>query len=119
MSSDPKKVLLYVFRDSEICFVHVLLNALDMHKKGFIVKIILEGPSCTLPAKLAKPDAKFHKLYLQVKELGLIDCVCKACANLLNASDDCTAENLALKGEMSGHPALSDYILDGYQVITF
>ena len=38
-----KKVALFAFNGELMCFIHVLLNALDMNKKGYEVKIVIEG----------------------------------------------------------------------------
>ena len=38
-----KKYALFVFNGDPMCFIHVVLNALDMHTKGEDVKIIVEG----------------------------------------------------------------------------
>ena len=32
-----KKVVLFAFNGDFMCFIHVLLNALDMHEKGYEV----------------------------------------------------------------------------------
>ena len=38
-----KKIVLFAFNGEFICFMHVLLNALDMNKKGYDVRIVIEG----------------------------------------------------------------------------
>ncbi len=43
------KVALVAFQGEAMCFVHVLLNALDMQQRGITVKIIIEGMAVTLP----------------------------------------------------------------------
>jgi hypothetical protein len=35
-----KKAALFVFNGDPMCFIHVLLNALDMKEKGYEVKTI-------------------------------------------------------------------------------
>ena len=37
-----KKILFYAMREEKMCFVHVLLNALELHEAGYEVKIIFE-----------------------------------------------------------------------------
>ena len=74
-----KKVALYAFNGDPVCFIHVLLNALDMKEKGYDIKLIIEGSAARLVRVLALPEAPLHKLYEKVKEEKLIDCVCKAC----------------------------------------
>jgi len=36
-----KKIALFAFNGKAMCFVHVLLNALDMNEKGYDVKVII------------------------------------------------------------------------------
>ena len=114
------KVVLFAFNGEAMCFVHVLLNALEMHGKGWDVKVVIEGSACALPEEYAAdPDHGFSKLYFKVKGLGLIDCVCKACSNKLGALEAVEAQGLPLCDEMTGHPSMARYMAQGYQVITF
>lgn len=113
------KVVLVAFNGEPMCFVHVLLNALDMHERGFDVKVVIEGSATKTANVLNDPSAQFHKFYQQVKDKGLMDCVCKACANKMDALEGIEAQGLPLCGEMVGHPSLARYIEAGYQVITF
>jgi hypothetical protein len=39
------KFAFFAFNDNLMCFQHILLNALDLDKKGNEVKIIFEGES--------------------------------------------------------------------------
>jgi len=114
-----QKVVLVAFNGEAMCFVHVLLNALDMKKKGYDVKVVIEGGATLLVNEMNKDDAPFAELYAQVKKQGLIDCVCMACAAKLGALDGVEAQGLPLNNEMAGHPSLSAYVDQGYQVITF
>ena len=43
-----KKFVLFVFNGDPMCFIHVLLNALDMKAKEHEAKIIIEGASVKL-----------------------------------------------------------------------
>ena len=46
------KFALFVFNGDPMCFIHVLLNALDMAARGDEAKIILEGASVKLIPEL-------------------------------------------------------------------
>jgi ferredoxin len=50
-----KKVALFVFNGDPVCFIHVLLNGLDMKAKGMDGRIIVEGAATALLPKLAEP----------------------------------------------------------------
>lgn len=114
-----KKIALFAFNGEAMCFVHVLLNALDMNQKGYEVKIIIEGSATKLVEELANETTPFANLYKKVKNLGLIDCICKACANKMNALDAAVDQQLALCDELSGHPSMVKYMEQGFEIVTF
>jgi hypothetical protein len=114
-----KKIALVAFNGEPMCFVHVLLNALEMDDRGYTVKVVIEGSATKTANDLNDPSVKFHGFYKQVKERGLIDCVCKACAATMGALEGIQEQRLPLCNEMNGHPSLARYIEEGYEVITF
>jgi hypothetical protein len=114
-----KKVVLVAFNGEFMCFVHVLLNALDMKERGHEVKIVIEGAATKVVPELSVEGNPLRGFYQKVKDLGLIDAVCKACSTKMNVLAEVEAEGLPLADEMSGHPSLARYIEEGYEVITF
>ena len=114
-----KRVVLVAFNGDPMCFVHVLLNAVDMKKRGYDVKVVIEGSATKLVNELNDAGKPFGKLYLEVRESALIDCVCEACAAKMGALDGAKAQGLALGNDMNGHPSLARYMDQGYKIITF
>lgn len=114
-----KKVVLFAFNGETMCFVHVLLHALDMHQKGYDVKLVIEGSAVKQVKELAPKDKPFANLYHQVIEKGLLDCVCRACSAKLGTLKDAQAQNLPLGEDMKGHPSITQYLEQGYEVLTF
>ncbi len=114
-----RKVVLVAFNGDPTCFVHVLLNALDFKEKGFDVKIVMEGSATGLVRDLAEPGQPLSALYARVVQAGLIDCVCRACASKMKALESAERQELAICADMSGHPSLADYLIRGYQILTF
>jgi hypothetical protein len=112
------KTAIFAFRGNPICFVHVLLNAIDMHDRGRAVKIILEGEATKLIIDLRKPEHPLHALYEKVKKLELIDAVCRACAIKMGAFEVAEAEGLKIADEMAGHVGMAPYIEKGYAIVT-
>ena len=55
-----------------MCFVHVLLNALDLSDKGIESGVVLEGGATTLVAKLTDPGSPLHPLYEKCRARGLM-----------------------------------------------
>ena len=116
-----EKYALFAFNGDAMCFVHVLLNALDMNENGYVVKVIIEGSSTALIKKFhdEKEDAPFYNLYKKVANEGLIDAVCKACATKMGSIDEARAEGLPIVGDMSIHPSMSQYTKKGFEIIIF
>ena len=114
-----EKAILLAFEGKEMCFVHVLVNALDMKERGYDCKIILEGAATKTAAEMGKGTGTFHEMYGKVKEAGLIDCACKACSMKMGAYEDLERQGIPFRGEAMGHPSLASYLADGYQIVTF
>jgi hypothetical protein len=112
------KTAIFAFKGNPICFVHVLLNAIDLHDRGRAVKIILEGEATKLIIDLRKPEHPLHALYEKVKKLELIDAVCRACAIKMGALEAAEAEGLKIADEMAGHVGMAPYIEKGYTIVT-
>ena len=127
-----QKFALFAFNGDPMCFIHVLLNALDLKEKGHEAALVIEGSAVKLVGPLsggsglenlkADKPAMFDLLtknFAKVREAGLVDAVCRACSRQLGVLEAVEASGLPLSGEMSGHPAMSAYISRGFQIITF
>jgi hypothetical protein len=114
-----KKFALFVFNGDPICFIHVLLNALDMKAKGHEAKIIIEGASVKLIPELVNPGNPLNGLWKKNLEADLVGGICKACSNKLGTLEAAKAQGLILLDDMSGHPGMASYRDKGYEIITF
>jgi hypothetical protein len=114
-----KKIVLFAFNGDFMCFIHVLLNALDMNDKGYEVKIVIEGFATKLIPELKKKGNPMYALYQKTKDAGLIDGVCKACSNKMETLEEAREEGFKLLDDMNGHPGIAGYIEKGFRVIAF
>jgi hypothetical protein len=114
-----KKMVLFAFNGDPVCFVHVLLNALDMKQKGYEGKIVIEGAATKLIPDLTDKHNPLHKLWEQAVSAGLIDGACKACANKMGTLEAAKQQGLTLLSEMAGHPSMARYRSEGFEVISF
>jgi hypothetical protein len=114
-----RKVALFAFNGEIMCFVHVLLTAVDMHERGYDAKIVIEGAATKLVPELVKEENPLHGLYEKAKGFHLIDGACKACSNKMGVLKEIEAEGLRFLDEMSGHPSMARYMEEGFEVITF
>jgi len=114
-----EKYALFAFNGGPMCFIHVILNAIDLNEKGYDVKVIIEGSACKLANEFENQSNPFYNLYQKLKEKQLIDCFCKACSSKMGTLDVINKIGFTTCNEMMGHPSLSKYIQKGYKIITF
>lgn len=114
-----KKVALFAFNGDFICFIHVLLNALDMKEKGCEAKIVIEGSATKLIPELVKEGNPMYALYQKAKGLDLFAGACMACSNKMGVLDAVKSEGLPLLDDMKGHPGMARFQEKGFEIITF
>ncbi|MFO7882384.1 MAG: hypothetical protein R6U52_07605 [Kosmotogaceae bacterium] len=114
-----KKVAVLAFQGEKNCFYHALLNSLDMKERGMDVSFIIEGQATKLISELVKPDYSLHNLYKQIRDQNLISAVCFGCSKMMGTLDIAKDERLPISGEMSGHVPIGEYVLAGYEIVTF
>ena len=114
-----KKVALLAYNGELTCFAHVMLYALDLEKKGYVVKVVIEGAATSLIGQLVKPDAPFANLYSQLRDKKLLTCICKACSQKMGSLAEAERQGLTIVGDMQGHPSIEGFLSDGYQIISF
>jgi hypothetical protein len=110
---------LFVFNGDPMCFIHVLLNALDMDRRGERVRIVMEGAATALVAELDRDTHPLNNLWQQARHKGLVAGVCKACASKLGTAPAAAAQQLPLLDDMKGHPSMASFRDAGYAILTF
>ena len=114
-----KKFALFVFNGDPMCFVHVLLNAIDMAEKGYEAKIIIEGAATKLIPELDKKANPLHQLWKRARAEGLVEGVCKACSNKTETISEAKTQGLPLLEDVLGHPGMARFRDAGFEIITF
>jgi len=113
-----EKVVIFAFVGELPCFAHALINGLDMKKRGWDVKLVIEGSATKLIKDLADPEKPFAALYQKARDAGIIDCVCRACCKMMGALAAAEEQGLPLCDELGGHPSMARYIEAGYRIIS-
>jgi len=114
-----QKAALFVFNGDPMCFVHVLLNALDMKQRGVTAEIVLEGAATGLLPELNAASNPLNGLWKKVLSAKLVAGVCRACAGKMGTADAAKALGLPLLDDMSGHPSMAAYRQAGFDIVTF
>lgn len=113
------KIALFVFNGDPMCFIHVLLNALDMREKGHEVRVVIEGAATKLIPELARPENPLHQLWQRVRSQDLVAGACKACSQKMQTISTAMDQGLPLLDDMSGHPGMAGYRDAGFEIISF
>ena len=113
------KIALFAFNGDKSCFIHVLLNALDLHEKGHETRIVMEGAATGLIPEISREGHPLFELYKKARDRGLFQGTCRACSVKTQAVQAAEAEGFALLDDMSGHPGMGSYLERGFRVITF
>jgi hypothetical protein len=110
-----EKILFYGMTGEKMCFLHVLMNALQLSENGLDVCIIFEGASVKLVGTL---ESERNPLYLKAKEKGLITGICLACSKVMGVYEQNLATGLPMLDDMNGHAGMKPFIDEGYTVIS-
>ncbi|MFN3567282.1 MAG: cytoplasmic protein [Caldimicrobium sp.] len=113
-----EKFVFFAFRGDSMCFIHVLLNALELASHGKESKIVFEGESVKLLPELYDEKGALHHLYKRALEKNLIAGVCKACSQKFGTYEFAKKMGLTILEELSNHASMWSFIKEGYQVIT-
>lgn len=110
-----KKILLYGMTGEKSCFMHVLLNAVQLSEGGAEVRVVFEGASVKLAPALA---AEQNPVYLKAKAMGLLAGICLACSKTLGVYEQNAALGLPMLSDMSGHAGMKPFVDQGYDVVS-
>jgi len=114
-----KQAVLFVFNGDPMCFIHVLLNALDLNARNQGGRIVVEGAATQLVTELTREEHPLHALWEKVKAADLVEGVCKACSQKMGVLDQINELGLPLGEDMMGHPGMARYVKEGFSIITF
>ncbi|HQD37069.1 MAG TPA: hypothetical protein PKV92_08255, partial [Thermodesulfovibrio thiophilus] len=112
------KIALFAFRGESMCFIHILLNAIQMNEKGMEVKIVLEGEATKLVPELISEQSFLNNFFKKAWNNNLIAGICKACAQKMGTLDSALSYGFNILEDMSGHAGMSQFIEKDYKVIT-
>jgi hypothetical protein len=98
--------------------VHALLYTADLAEHGYDVVLIFDGAGTGWARELEKLENPFHRHYLRIKQLGIVEEICDYCADVHDVKQDLTKEQeRLLVGDYMGHPSLSKWVDKGYLII--
>jgi len=116
------KVVVVVLTDTETHesrgrVVNALEFAKELRKNDDEVAIIFDGAGTKWIPELEDEQNNTHPLYEAIKR----DIVgaCKFCAKAFGVINEIRESNVSLLNDYDQHPSLRNYIVEGYQIVTF
>lgn len=98
--------------------VHALLYAKELAENGCKVVLIFDGAGTGWANEFRKPENQYHKKYLKLQELGMVEEICDYCAEKFKVKGQLPPVQRAfLVSDYEGHPSLVKWIDRGYQII--
>mgnify|MGYP000147404341 CR=1 FL=1 len=98
-----------------------IVNALELAKElqdnNDEVKIVFDGGGTEWIPALEDEEHDVHPLYAAVKDN--IHGACRFCAKAFGVFKEIKKTDIELLDEYDQHPSLRNFIVDGYQIITF
>ncbi len=120
----PRKFLFVLFSDDACRQNHAFMYALDLHAKGYQVRVLLEGPATALINALNDSDSHTGELLRRTKNAGLLAGACARASQGCATADasrnvHARAEQAAIQllGDMDGHAAIEPFLREGYEMI--
>jgi hypothetical protein len=110
-----KKILFYGMTGEKMCFMHILMNALQLREAGYEVRVIFEGASVKLPGLF---ETEQNPLYLKAKEAGIIKGICLACSKVMDVLEANQGTGLAMLSDMNNHAGMKEELENGFEVVS-
>lgn len=98
--------------------LHALLYAQELQRSGIPAKVVFDGAGTVWLREFSNPEHKYHAVFRQVLDAGLVDAACAYCANAFGVVEAVRAAGVPLVGTAEGHPSLAAYLRDGWTPIT-
>jgi len=117
--SQPKYLLLVHAGPNELArALHALLYAQELQRAGIPAKVVFDGAGTVWLREFSNPQHKYHALFRQTLDAGLVDAACAYCARAFNVVEAVQALGVPLVDTAGGHPSLSAYVREGWTPIT-
>ncbi|MBI3074336.1 MAG: DsrE family protein [Deltaproteobacteria bacterium] len=120
---DARKLLIILQADTDrhegmARALHALLYAKELKTAGHAVTLVFDGAGTGWAKLMREPKNHLHGKYKELMGLGVVEVICDFCAGAFKVRDDLKqAPGVKLDGEVEGHPSLTKWVAQGYQVI--
>jgi hypothetical protein len=125
MPPKKRKLLFVLFSDDSCRQNHAFMYALDLHKNGHDVQIIIEGAATQLLSEITDADSRTIQLLRETQKAGLVAGACERASSGCASGDPkrdvaevAGLNGIALLSDMDGHAGIERFVRDGYEIVT-
>jgi predicted peroxiredoxin len=118
-----RKILFILFAEDVCRQLHAFLYANDLHRKGYQIRIIVEGMATRLLADLEEAPPRLQKAVADAKTAGLIAGACLQASSGCGSAEDrnivdaIKARGVGFLSDLDNHAGIEPFIHEGYEVI--
>ncbi|HTP29011.1 MAG TPA: hypothetical protein VMK12_25540 [Anaeromyxobacteraceae bacterium] len=120
----PRKLLFVLFSGDTCRQNHALMYALDLHGKGYAVKLILEGEATRSVREIGIAGSRTGTLLREACDAGIVAGTCERASSGC-ASDDpsrkvaevAREQGIGLLSGLAGHASIEPFLRDGYELV--
>ncbi|MBI4278194.1 MAG: DsrE family protein [Armatimonadetes bacterium] len=98
--------------------VHGFWYADQLKERDYPVEIIFDGAGTQGLASLLEPGHKYGELVSKALQSGVLKGACPYCARAFQVTEALSQAKIPLIDDRSGHPDLSRWVDEGYDIIT-
>jgi predicted peroxiredoxin len=118
-----RKILFVVFAEDVCRQLHAFLYALELHRKGYPTRIIIEGMATRLLADLEQAPLRLQKAVNDAQSAGLIAGACQQACNGCGSAEDrnivdaIKARGVSFLHDLENHAGIEPFVREGYEIV--
>jgi hypothetical protein len=123
MAAMKRKILFILFAEDVCRQLHAFLYVNDLHRKGYVTKLIVEGMATRLLMDLEQAPHSLQKAVADAKAAGLIAGACLQASCGCGSSTDqkiidaIQAQGVDLLKDLDNHAGIEPYVQEGYEIV--
>jgi len=99
--------------------LHALLYSKELLENGYGVVLVFDGAGTEWIHEWTNPGStdKLLRMYKELQQGGITEIICDYCSYAFHAKEDLKERNIPITNEYQGHPSITKWVNQGYQVL--
>jgi hypothetical protein len=98
--------------------VHGFWYADQLRERGFPAEVVFDGAGTQGLALLLEPGHKYGDLVTKAQQSGVLKGACPYCARAFHVETTLADAGIPFLDDRQGHPDVSRYVVEGFEIIT-